>query len=106
VNGQVWTVLIVAIAVVIVLVVFRDRLREFWITANKQGLRAKLKSEPRRESPPEVSDVVIERNRLIGWKHLIDVARKAIVRRNVLLGEKSEIKVRPDSVSEKERRAC
>jgi len=93
-----WTVLIVAIAVVVVLVAFRRTLRNFTMRASHKGLDVKMQAESRQQSAAAPGAVVIQGNRQLGWMHRIFAGRPAIIRDNVLTGGKSQIEVAPDPV--------
>jgi hypothetical protein len=98
-SGEVWTVLIIAGAVVIVLVLFRDRLRNFRLRADHKGVDVNLQGQPRKEAVGGAGGVVIQGNRQFGWKHLIGVGRRAIVRDNIQAGSDNKIVARPDPTS-------
>lgn len=97
-GDQVWTVLIVAIALVVVLVALRDRLRNFTMRASQKGLDVKMQAQPRRQSAAVPGAVVIQGNRQLGWMHKIFASRPAIISDNVQTGAKSGIEARPDPV--------
>jgi hypothetical protein len=99
-NNQLWTVLIAAIALVVVLVALRDRLRNFTMRASHKGLDVKMQAQPRQPSVTPPGGVVIQGNRQVGWMHRIFAGRPAIISDNVLMGADSRIEARHDSVPE------
>lgn len=97
-SNQVWTVLIAAVAVVVVLVMFRDRLVNFRMKASHRGVDVDLRGQPRQQSAAGPGAVVIQGNRQLGWMHRIFAGRPAIISDNVQTGAKSQIDARPDRV--------
>jgi hypothetical protein len=100
-NDTVWIVLIVALAVVVVLFIFRSSLSSFFLKANKEGLEAKLQThEPadnQANPAPSSSGVTISGNRQLGDRNKIVVERDQVnVRDNVQTGRRQEIEVKPD----------
>ena len=86
-SSEVWIVLIVAAAVVIVLVIFRDRLGQFGLKANRGGFDVgKLKRSTARSAFAAPGSTVIRGNRQRGWKHRINIWRPAYVEDNIQRG--------------------
>lgn len=104
-SSEVWIVLIVAAAVVIVLVIFRDRLGQFGLKANKSGFDVKLSGQPREAPSAALGSTVIRGNRQRGWKHRINIWRPAFVEDNVQRGAENEIVAGPDHVSNGDRKS-
>lgn len=102
-SDTVLIVLIVTIAVIVVLLIFRKQVSRFFIKASKEGVEADLTT---REPVPAATSttssetrpsVVISGNKQIGKEQEIDVGRADVaVKDNLQLGEGQEIKVRPD----------
>ncbi len=97
--------LIVAVAVVIVLYLFRRQLAEFMLKFNKDGLETKLTTrEPATPKPippatpaPASRPIVIKGNVQEGADHVIDVRRGGVeVIENLQDGDHQEIVVGPD----------
>ncbi len=96
--------LIVTVAVVIVLYIFRRQLAEFMLKFNKDGLETKLTThapdapKPAPAAPaPASRPVVIKGNVQEGADHVIDVRRGDVeVIENLQDGDRQEIVVGPD----------
>ncbi len=99
--------LIVTVAVVIVLYIFRRQLAEFMLKFNKDGLETKLTThapdapKPAPATPaapaPASRPVVIKGNVQEGADHVIDVRRGDVeVIENLQDGDRQEIVVGPD----------
>lgn len=87
-SDTVLITLIIAIAVVIILFIFRDKLSAFNLTANKRGLKGNLKNYP----PP--SGVTVSGNVQQGDNHEINVGRDdATVIDNIQDGRENTISV-------------
>lgn len=97
-SDTVLTVLIVAIAVIGVLYMFRRQLSTFLFKASKDGLEAELMTRDPGETKTEDSHrVQISRNKLVGNDNQIEVGREDVgVEDNLLLGQKQKIEVKPD----------
>jgi hypothetical protein len=94
-----WTVLIVAIVVLVVLVAFRDRLRDFSMKASHKGLNVRLQGQPRQPSAADAgASVKIQGNRQLGWMHKIFAGRPAIISDNVQTGANNQMEARLDPV--------
>jgi hypothetical protein len=102
-SSEVWIVLIVASAVVIVLMIFRDRLAQFGLKANRSGIDVKLQNQPRRAPSAEPGGTVIRGNRQTGWRNRINIWRRAFVQDNVQRGVENEVVAGPDQVSNRDR---
>jgi len=93
-NNTVWIALIVAAAVVIVLYIFRHRLRDFNLRASRKGLETGFSTHEQEQSP----GVVISGNVQDGQRHKIEVGRENVqVRENLQEGEDHEISVTSDN---------
>ncbi len=103
-SNEVWIVLILAAAVVIVLVIFRDRLGQFGLKANRGGVNVKLTGQPREAPSLAPGTTVIRGNRQRGWKHRINIWRPAFVEDNIQRGAENEIVAGPDQTSNGVRR--
>lgn len=96
--------MIVAVAVVIVLYLFRRQLSKFMLKFTKDGLETELTThtpdapKPALASPPAASrPVVIKGNIQEGADHVIDVRRGDVeVIENLQEGDRQEISVGPD----------
>jgi hypothetical protein len=104
-SDTVLIVFIIAIAVVVVLVIFRKQVSRFFIKAGKEGLEADLETRepasPTTTTAGSPASVVISGNKQIGKANKIDVAQSDVaVDDNLQLGEGQQIKVRPDPGAE------
>lgn len=100
-SDTVLIVLIITIAVIVVLWIFRKQVSRFFIKASKEGVEADLTTrEPASETKPASEarpGVTISGNKQIGKKNTIDVGQSDVaVEDNLQLGEGQQIKVRPD----------
>lgn len=112
-SDQVLTVLIVTVAVLVVLYLFRRQLRRFVFKVNEGGIHAELEThDPTRASdgprqpamPSKGGSVNIIRNRQIGKGNVIEVGRDNVnVDDNTQLGQDQKIVARPDKAPEKKR---
>jgi hypothetical protein len=95
-NETVQMALIVAIAVVIVMVIFRQRLSSFLFKATRKGVEAKLHAG-------STSDGInISGNVQKGQRQVIDVSRNNVnVEKNVQLGKDQTIIVASDTAGRK-----
>jgi len=102
-SDTVQITLIVAVVVLIVLFMFRERLRNFMIKASREGVEANLDTnQPANDAPKDRQGRVnITGNKLMGNKNRIDVGRSNVnVEKNLQKGSNQEIVVRtPKSVS-------
>jgi hypothetical protein len=93
--------IIIGVVVIIILFMFRKRLRKFIFQIGKDGLRSELHAGDEVASPPAAQPkpggVNISGNVQTGRGHRIDVGRgDTAVRDNVQTGHKQEIVVRPE----------
>lgn len=100
-SDTVLIVLIITIAVIVVLWIFRKQVSRFFIKAGKEGLEADLTTrEPSSGAPANSGGrpgVVISGNKQLGKKNTIDVAQPDVaIEDNLQVGEEQQINVRPD----------
>lgn len=99
-------VLIVAVALIIVLLIFRKQLSNFQFKGGKNGLEMAIKT--RKEDKTKDSSqtgtkpkgISVSRNQLWGKKNKIDIqsgSQNISADDNQMLGEEQEITVKPDS---------
>ncbi len=94
-SDTVLITLIIAIAVVIILFIFKDRLSAFNLTANKRGLKGNVKNYP--PSGVTISGVVQKGN-----KDKISVSQNdATVTNTKQLGDEDEINIQHPEKSKK-----
>ena len=96
-----WIVLIVAVAVVIAFLIYRN-LKNFGIKANPDGVEAQFSTHPpqpgQTSTPAPSPGVTISGNKMFGWLQRIFVRRdQADVSNNVMAGVKQDIIAIPDS---------
>ena len=91
-SSEVWIVLIVAAAVVIVLVIFRDRLGQFGLKANRGGFDVKLKVN--REAPSAAPGSTVAATGSAAGEFGFSIWRPAYVEDNIQRGA-DEIVVGP-----------
>ena len=107
-SDTVLTVLIVAIAIIVVLFMFRERLRNFIFKANKDGVEANLETNQQDKTlgnQGRQPSVNISGNRQIGKGNRIDVGRSNVnVEKNLQKGDDEEIVVRPQKSGGKKKR--
>jgi hypothetical protein len=111
-SDTVQIVLIVAVTIIIVLIIFRRQLSNFFFKANKEGIEASLKThKPTSGSGQDgdkvpgsnSADVSIRNNRIIGKKNEIDVGREDVaVNDNLMIGKEQKIVAKPDAGSPQE----
>jgi hypothetical protein len=102
VSETVWIVLIIAVAVIVVLYMFRGALASFFLKATQEGFEAGLET---REQPPSddqaehsPADVNVSDTWQIGRKNKIAVGRSDTnVSKSRQIGEEQEITVEPDT---------
>lgn len=100
-DNSVWIVLIVAVAVIVVLYMFRGALSKFFLKANRNGVEAGLETRempssgmPDTNSPHKVN---ISGNKQIGAEQKINVAQSDVnVSDNLQAGRKQSIDVKAD----------
>lgn len=96
--------IIIGVVVIIVLFMFRKRLRKFIFQIGKDGLRSELQAgdeaaSPPAATPPRPGGVNISGNVQAGQGHRIDVGRgDTTVRDNLQTGHDQEIVVRPEGM--------
>lgn len=105
-DSTILIVLIIAVAVVVVLCIFRDKLRTFSLTANKEGIKADLETQPTNipptnpvgsSQPPKPPGVTIRGNTQIGTDNKIHVGQNSIdVSDNLQYGQKQTIEVQSE----------
>jgi hypothetical protein len=110
-SDTVLTVLIVAVAVVVILFMFRRQLSAFIFRANKEGVEAHLETrdttaqDQTSGSAGRTHSVNISDNRQIGRDQEISVGRADTnVSDNLQLGEEQKIRVDPDPRSDKKKK--
>lgn len=99
-SDTVLVVLIIAVAIVIVLLVFREQLSRFIFKANKEGIEAQLDTRQEQDAakPRRQAGVTISKNKQFGKGNVIDVGRNDVdVEDNTQLGEDQKIMARPDN---------
>jgi hypothetical protein len=87
------TVLIVAVAIVVVLFVLRERLGDFSMRANGKGIETRVKAH----APTAMPKTSIRRNLQCGSGNEIDAGDEAVVEENVQEGTEHKISARPTS---------
>lgn len=105
-SDTVLIVLIIAVAVIVVLWMFRSSLSRFFIKANKEGMEAELQTHDNHEQtegiPGERPDVNVESNWQVGRGNKIYVSSKeADVSDNRQLGEDQGITVKDEKQRKK-----
>jgi hypothetical protein len=95
-SDPVLITLIVAIAVIVVLILFRRQLSDFLFKANKEGVEAHLKThDPQDSQSAHSHGVQIRRNRLVGRDNEIEVQQEDVgVDENLVLGKEQKIQVK------------
>jgi hypothetical protein len=86
----------IALIVLVILILYREKLKLFFFEATRQGIRARLetKTQARDDQGPSI---IISGNRQTGEDHLIDVGRdKTEVTKNIQSGKRDQIVTRPD----------
>jgi hypothetical protein len=97
-SDSVLMVLIVAVAVVVGLFMFRRQLSRFFLKANRKGLAARLETRDPGTMVRELDSVTISGNQQIGTKNTIETERSNVnVTDNLQLGERQTIAARPGS---------
>ena len=108
-SDTVLVVLIITVAVVIVLYVFRNQLSRFFIKANQEGIEAELQTRDSSSagggaggSTGKSAGVNISRNVQAGKGNVIEVGRSnANVSENKQLGEENVIRARTEEPKKK-----
>lgn len=102
-ENTVLIVAVVAIAVIVVLLMFRERLRSFGFKAGKDGLEANLETSQQGKSQGSRSrSVEISGNKQIGKGNEIDVGRSNVnVEENLQRGNNQKIVVRSQKSTSK-----
>lgn len=103
-DNAIWIVLIVAVAVIVVLFMFRRDIRKFFLKASRDGVEAGLETrDPGQVFPPggvptgRAPGVTIKGNKQIGTKNEISVSRSSVnVEDNTQLGRDQSIEVKPN----------
>lgn len=110
-TDTVLIVLIIALAVIVVLLFFRNQLSRFLFKANREGIEAELQTHkpvPGATSSTATSGaggVAIRGNKQVGEGNAIDVGRdNVVVEDNVQRGKDQKIQVRPDPSGKKPKR--
>ncbi len=86
-TDTVWITLIIAVALVIILIVFRDKLSKFSLKA--KGLDTKMETH----APPSSSGINVSSNVMEGKKQGIETSGGNInVKNNIMKGEEQKIK--------------
>jgi hypothetical protein len=107
VDDTVLIVSVVAIAVIVILFMFRERLKSFGFKASKDGLEANLDTERQGKAgtaaqADKARSINISGNRQIGEGNQIDVGRSSVnVEKNLQKGKNQKIVVRPQKSSGK-----
>jgi hypothetical protein len=97
-NDTVLTVLIVAVAVIVVLFMFRRQLSRFFLRADKKGLEARLETHNPGAIAKRSDSITIKGNQQVGADNAIAIERSNVnMADNLQLGERQRITVRPDS---------
>lgn len=92
--------IIIGVVVIIILFMFRKRLRTFIFQIGKDGLRSELHAGDVPPDAPPTGGVTISGNVQAGQGHRIDVARgDTAVRDNVQTGREQEIVVGPEGAA-------
>ena len=99
------TVLIVLIiAIVVVLYMFRRQLKSFFIKADKSGIKAKLETRESDTTVGRGADVNISGSRQIGKGNVIEVGRSNVnVEDTTQLGQDQKIVAKSDNSSSKKK---
>lgn len=107
-SDNVQIILIISVALIIVLFIFRRQLSDFRFKGGKDGVDMQLKTKKTEtnssanQSEKMSSGTSISGNKLWGRKNKIDVqANNASVDDNQLIGEEQEISVRPKTTKKK-----
>ena len=95
-SDSVLVTLIITIAFVVVLYIFRDQLKSFFIKVTRRGIQAELTThppdaQPALNQPPPRPGVEISGNVMKGQRHTIKASRDASVRENLMEGRDHEI---------------
>lgn len=103
-ENTVLIVAVVAIAVIVVLLMFRERLRSFGFKAGKNGVEANLETSQQAKSQTKQTggSITISGNKQIGKGNQIDVGRSNVnVVKNLQKGENQRIVARPQKSTSK-----
>ena len=103
-DNTTWIVLIVAVAIIVVLFMFRRDIRKFFVKASRDGVEAGLETRDPGQSPPPVAtppghprSVNIKGNTQAGSGNKISVAQPNVnVEDNKQLGRDQSIEVKPN----------
>ena len=99
-DSTIWIALIIAVAVVVVLFMFRRDIRKFFVKASRDGVEAGLETRDPNQNTPEVADrsygVNIKGNTQAGSGNKISVAQSDVnVEDNAQVGRDQSIEVKP-----------
>ena len=97
-SDQVQIVLIIAVALLIVLFIFRRQLSDFRFKGGKEGLDMQLTThKPPTELEKKSTGVNVRGNKLWGRRNKIDVQTgKSSVEENEMIGADQQINVKPE----------
>jgi len=94
-------VLIIAVAVVVVLYIFRNQLSRFFIKANQEGITAELETREPSAKSTEKAGVRISRSRQFGKGNILEVQRDDVVIEDPLqVGKVQKISVTSDPTTD------
>ena len=103
-SDTVLTVLIVALAVVVVLYLFRGQLRRFLFKANREGIEAELTTRAEAGRQGRQDGINISRSKQIGKGNVIEIGRRDVNVEDALqLGEDQKIVAKPDASPDKKK---
>lgn len=96
-----WIALIIAVAVIVALFIFRRQLKDFILKINSGGVDAQISThppQPGQEHPAGSRGVKISGNKMVGWLQRIFVRHdQAEVSDNVMVGGEQDITAVSDS---------
>jgi hypothetical protein len=105
-SDAVQIVLVIAVAILVVLLIFRKQLSNFQFKGGKNGVEMQLKTHKEAKSTTSLQSdgrsggVSVSRNKLWGRKNKIDIrsgSRNISADDNQMLGEEQDITVKPES---------
>ena len=106
-SETVQIVLIISVAVIVVLIIFRERLSRFMLKAGKDGLETELETQKKAQKPTahRKGDLSITGNKQVGRGNIIDVERSdSNVDNNLQLGDNQRITAHQEKSSRKKKR--
>lgn len=96
-SDSVQIALIVAVCVLVVLIVFRNQIKNFFFRAGPGGVETKFTTKDRKGLTDPKTGVTITGNRQVGKKNQIGVERGGVnVSDNLQKGEEQKINVKSD----------